>query len=90
MSIFRGFWNWLGWSGCGDTFDSGLETIANAHDSYCHDVNPATSLPMGSCGLDVAGNPYGVNLNQHDHWPSCHAGTSVDTYSSTPFSAWDD
>lgn len=89
MSIFSCFWNWLGGVGY-DTSDSDLETMASTHDSCCHEVNPATSLPMGSCGLDVAGNPYGVNLSQHDHWPSCDTGTSMDTNSSTPFSVWDD
>ena len=32
-------------------------------------INPATGLPM-TCGVDVAGNPFGTDLSSrhHDHW----------------------
>jgi hypothetical protein len=89
MGIFSCFFGWMGWGG-GDTYSGDQESTLGTTDNCCHEVNPATSLPMGSCGLDVAWNPYGVNLSQHDYWPSCDAGTSMDTNSSAPFSVWDD
>lgn len=91
MGIFSCFWGWLGWSE-DDTFSGGQESTLGTTNSCCCDVNPATGLPMiNECGgVDVAGNPYGVNLDHNDHWPSCDTGTSMDTNSSAPFSVWDD
>lgn len=90
MSIFSSLFGWLGWGG-EDLFNIDAETTANLNEDYCLGTNPATGLPIIGCSnLDVQGNPYGVDLSQHGHWPSCDAGTSVDTYSSTSFSAWDD
>lgn len=47
-----------------DFFGAGM-----GHDS-CHvsEINPATGLPMtGDFGsVDVAGNPYGMDLDDHD------------------------
>ena len=30
-------------------------------------VNPATGLPMLDGGIDVMGNPLGIDLHRHDH-----------------------
>lgn len=91
MGIFSCFFDWLSWGG-DDTFAGSQETmVGTPPPCYC-EVNPATGLPMlgGCAGVDVAGNPYGANLSQHDHWPSCDTGTSMDTNSCAPFSVWDD
>jgi hypothetical protein len=90
MSIFSSLFGWLGWSG-DDLFNSDAETSTSPHEDSCFGINPATGLPIVGCShLDVQGNPYGINLSQHDHWPSCDAGTSMDTNPSSPFSVWDD
>lgn len=47
-----------------DFFRSGM-----GHDSCdVSETNPATGLPMmgGNGSVDVAGNPYGVYLDEHD------------------------
>lgn len=46
-------------------------TMSGTDDSFSHDdfaVNPATGLPMtdGIGSVDVAGNPYGMDLSQDD------------------------
>jgi len=55
------FWNWFG-----GLFSNQVEPVASS-DSGC-EVNPATGLPMiGGCGsVDVAGNPFGVDLHADD------------------------
>jgi hypothetical protein len=36
-------------------------------------INPATGLPMiGGGGVDVQGNPYGTDLQDHHHHSSTH------------------
>ena len=60
-------------------------------------INPASGLPMvdGSCGVDVAGNPYGTDNSSSAHdmdsspWDSgcsIDSGTSI---GSDPFSSFD-
>lgn len=39
-------------------------------------VNPATGLPMMGGGVDVAGNPFGVDLHRHDHEAGASTGWS--------------
>lgn len=39
---------------------------ANASSERGLSVNPATGLPMLGGGIDMAGNPYGTDLRQHD------------------------
>lgn len=58
------------------TFDSDSSSFDTRSD--CNSVedesmmlNPATSMPMiegtgGTCGIDILGNPYGVDLHSHD------------------------
>lgn len=90
MGIFSYFWSWMGWGG-DDTFASSQGAMDDTPDTGCCEVNPATGLPMlGGCGgVDVAGNPYGVNLDHHESWSSCDTGLDPDTNSCTPFSSWD-
>lgn len=40
------------------------------------DVNPATRLPMLDGGVDVAGNPYGIDAHRRDDPPRSSAGSS--------------
>lgn len=90
MGIFSCIFGWLG-RGEVDTFAGSQETMDGRPDtSYC-EVNPATGLPMvGGCGgVDVGGNPYGVNLDHHESWSACDTGVGPDTHSCTPFSPWD-
>lgn len=51
-------------------------------------VNPATGLPMTDCSntLDVAGNPYGVDLQHHDAAPigEDHCAPSVNPATGFP------
>ena len=55
-------WNWL----FGDDATSATFQADAAPMAAC-DINPATGLPMldGCGGLDVGGNPYGVDWSQH-------------------------
>lgn len=49
--------------------------FGGASSSECGPVsgtNPANGLPMVDCSVDVAGNPYGFDLNS----PACSAGDS--------------
>lgn len=91
---------WFGW-----LFDSVCG--APSHESVddgCS-VNPATGLPMiGGCGgLDVEGNPYGVDLHTQDTlwdtslagdaWPSGSFDEGWSTFDSGSLgggSVWDD
>jgi len=65
---------------------SDTNTPSEMHDDIVH-FNPATGLPMvgGIGGVDVAGNPYGIDMSahmhashsnhhlpHHDHWPHHH------------------
>ena len=43
-------------------------------------VNPATGLPVLSGGVDVAGNPYGVDTHRSDDPSSSGAGASSHDY----------
>lgn len=54
-----------------------LTNINNSLDDFT--INPATGLPMvnGMGGVDVAGNPYGVDNSHHDSF-----GSSFDSGSS--------
>jgi hypothetical protein len=52
-------------------------------------LNPASGLPMidDSLGsVDIAGNPYGTDLNSHD--PFDHCSSSFDRSSSFSSSDW--
>ena len=64
-------WNWL--------FGDATEAAASpTMDSLT--INPATGLPMlgeDIGGLDVGGNPYGVDLHSTTDWTSC-SGSSGD------------
>ena len=63
-------WNWL--------FDDVTETAALPNmDSPT--INPATGLPMlgeDIGGLDVGGNPYGIDLHSATDWTSCSGSVS--------------
>lgn len=53
-----------------DFFSSGM-----GHDAWdAHRTNPATGLSMmgGNGSVDVAGNPYGCDLNDDDPWDDNH------------------
>jgi hypothetical protein len=64
-------------------------------------VNPATGLPMidGCASVDVAGNPFGTDLNDwsgssglDDSWSSTDdwSSSSTDDWSGGGFSSWED
>lgn len=48
-------------------------------------INPATGLPMidGMGGVDIAGNPYGVDNNNHDTFGSSFNIGSNDSFGSS-------
>lgn len=73
----------FGWFSFGSVGDSSPDS-APAQDETCT-TNPATGLPMvsGCGGVDVGGNPYGMNL--HDNWTH---STSWDS-SSSGSNSWD-
>ena len=54
-----------------DLFGSGTSLSPELPSAHVADINPATGLPLidsgdgGLCGLDVGGNPYGVDLNHN-------------------------
>ncbi|WCT75885.1 hypothetical protein PQ455_20630 (plasmid) [Sphingomonas naphthae] len=52
-------------------------------------INPATGLPMTG-GIDVAGNPFGIDLSSHRHddWQHDHYETGSTT--DMPGSGWHD
>lgn len=88
------FWkSILGWFSFG--YDSTASPAAPAlDDTYCT-INPATGLPMvGGCGgVDVGGNPYGMDPMHHDtdtwrgmDWSS---GANHDSWDSGS-SSWND
>jgi hypothetical protein len=89
MSIFKGLIDWLGWS-VDDLFNSDTETTTSLHEDCGFDVNPATGLPILGCsGLDVQGNPYGVDLHHHDEtW--LDTASNTDTSTDSLFSPWDE
>jgi len=74
-----GIFEWLGGLFSDDNISS--RGIDDDHHSCTPGVNPATGLPMIDCGnaIDVAGNPYGVDL--HDSHGS--SAFSDDTWSSS-------
>lgn len=55
-----GIWNWLFGEAAAPAICDALASLAPA------DINPATGVPMvGGCGgVDVSGNPYGLDLYQ--------------------------
>ena len=73
-----GIWNWL--------FGGDMAPATSDHHVVVApmDINPATGLPMlGDCGgVDVCGNPYGMDLHQSSGHSSsgfgggCDLGTS--------------
>lgn len=82
----------FGWLSSGNMGDSSPDSVPS-QDETCT-TNPATGLPMvsGWGGVDVGGNPYGMNL--HDNWTH---STSWDSSSSDSnnwdsgiSSSWDD
>jgi len=64
-------WNWL----FGDDTDATSSPVMDSPS-----INPATGLPMmGSHigGLDVGGNPYGMDLHSSDtDWTSCNSAVN--------------
>jgi hypothetical protein len=82
-------WNWLGgwFSGSESSSVTGLGAESSSSQVGC-EINPATGLPMvGGCGgVDVYGNPYGTDSNEHDI--SSSTSTIDDTWSTT--SSFDD
>ena len=53
-----------------DFFSPGM-----GHDMWpATEINPATGLPMtgGIGGVDMAGNPYGCDLDDHQTWDDNH------------------
>lgn len=79
------FWlDWIfGWFSFRSPDDSGSDSVTGVQDETCT-INPASGLPMvGGCGgWDVAGNPYGMNVQ--DSW---HQPTNWDSASSNS-SSW--
>ncbi len=74
------------------------QNIDSSFNNACdngHTVNPATGLPMvnGCSGVDVGGNPFGVD-NHHDHtWVSSSSADFSDSSSSwgdSCGSSWND
>lgn len=74
----------FGWFNFGSPDDSGSDSIPGLQDETCT-INPASGLPMaGGCGgVDVAGNPYGMNMQD-----SGSHTTSWDN-SSSDLDSWD-
>ena len=82
-----GFWSTVGSlfgiddsgsvSGSGSGFSS-----TDFHEDMA--VNPATGLPMvgGTGGVDVHGNPYGSDMNEHHHSFN-DSFSSIDSFSSS-------
>ena len=72
------------WFSFGSPDDSGCNSVPGLQDETCT-INPASGLPMvGGCGgVDVVGNPYGINMQE-----SWSHTTSWDS-SSSEFSSWD-
>jgi len=72
MSFWNSLFSWLGGS---STVELDDDFTSQHYDAGCS-VNPSTGLPMidsDSCGgIDVAGNPYGMDM--HDDWstPGLH------------------
>lgn len=62
----------FGWFGFGSPDDLGSGGVTGWQDD-ARTVNPASGLPMVG-GLDVAGNPYGTNMQ--DSCPSRPTGTA--------------
>jgi len=74
------FWNtFCSWFSSGDATDLEQSGPCPAEDAGCA-INPATGLPMvGGCGgVDVAGNPFGVDLSS----TNCDTSSAAD-YGST-------
>jgi hypothetical protein len=87
-----GFWSTVGGMfGIGDSSSDLSQTSSSSFTDSSHDdfaVNPATGLPMvgGTGGVDVHGNPYGTDINEH-HSVSLH-----DSFNDSSFdhgSTWD-
>lgn len=87
------FWNTLmGWLGVDASMEASSCSNSPSENHGCP-VNPASSLPMadGCSGLDVAGNPFGVDLH-HDTWSPISDSFSDSTWSSPGFDSsptWD-
>lgn len=72
----------LGWFSFGSPDESGSDNVAGLQDEMCT-INPASGLPMtGGCGgVDVAGNPYGMNTQDTWSQPTSWDSTSSDSSS---------
>lgn len=87
------FWNnLLSWCGL-DTNMEAASCSYNPSENHGCTVNPASGLPMvdGCSGLDVAGNPFGLDLH-HDTWSPIPGSCSDSIWSSSVFdssSTWD-
>ncbi len=92
MSFWNTFCSWFSWS---DATDLEQSSFCPTEDAGCA-INPATGLPMvGGCGgVDVAGNPYGVDLSSAHDLPSSSAefesGWSGISESHSPFWPYED
>ena len=91
MGMFQWLNDW--WSGTGSD-DSSPSSMTNTDSGTMFEtteINPATGLPMlgGTGGVDVEGNPYGMDLNSH-HDICSSSSMFDDSLSSSCSSLWDD
>jgi hypothetical protein len=88
MSFWNDVWQWLGFGSDGAQDGHGLQ-----HDCNCA-INPVNGLPMvGGCGgVDVEGNPYGVDRHiwedspRDTDWPS----NNWSSFDNGTGGSWDD
>jgi hypothetical protein len=65
------------------------------HEDHCNSINPATDLPMVDGSIDVHGNPYGTDINEHhddsmslhsdDHWSHTDDSFNNDSWTLSDF-----
>lgn len=105
MSFWNNFmgWFWDVWPGSGSGEEGGTADSwnAGAHADPVCTINPGSGLPMvdGCSGLDIQGNPYGVDLHHQFHdghctsapsWDDPFQAGSTDWDNATGKSPWDD
>ena len=87
------FWfdRMFGWFSFGNAEDSSSSSVPGAQDDTCI-INPATGLPVSGCGwVDVAGNPYGTDLQDSwTHSASWDSSSAPSNWDSGMGSGWDD
>lgn len=95
MSFWNNFWGWLGdvWPGSGSEEEGGTADSwdASAHEGPDCTINPASGLPMvnGCIGLDIQGNPYGMDLHHQFHDDSCTSASNWDDPFQAGSTGWD-